>query len=144
MVPVSKPGKHVLTIIGAILGVSVVFLAQQYFFKEPTYEELLKEAEIEINKKCPMMIDDETRLDSAFALPDNVFQYHYSLVNMEKAATDIDDLETNLRPSIIDFVKTNPDMKVNREHKTTFVYSYIDKNKEFLFKIVVTPDLYAR
>ncbi len=62
---------------------------------------------------------------------------------MEKATTDISYLENYLRPTLINTVKTNPDMKINRDNKTTMGYYYKDKNGEFLFKILVTPDLYA-
>jgi hypothetical protein len=52
-------------------------------------------------------------------------------------------MENNLRPILINGVKTNPDMKINRDNNTTMGYYYKDKNGEFLFKILVTPDLYA-
>ena len=97
----------------------------------------------EINKSCPMMVDKETRLDNTIALPENVFQYNYTLVNMEVATTDVNQLENYVKPILINTVKTNPDMKTNREHKTTMGYSYKDKNGIFLFKILVTPDLYG-
>ena len=89
------------------------------------------------------MVDKETRLDNAVALPNNIFQYNYTLINMEKATTDINRIETYLTPIVINGVKTNPEMKFNRENKTTMGYYYKDKNGEFLFKILVSPDLYA-
>lgn len=88
------------------------------------------------------MVDQETRLDNAVALPENVFQYNYTLVNMEKASTDASQLENYLKPILINNVKSNPDMKINRDNKTTMGYYYKDKNGEFLFKVLVTPDLY--
>jgi hypothetical protein len=140
-----QTGKKKMTaqkIVGVIVGVTTMILVQQFFFKTPSYNEAMIQAASEINKSCPIMIDQETRLDNAIALPENVFQYNYSLVNMEKATTDIAQLENYLRPALINTVKTNPDMKINRENKTTMGYYYKDKNGEFLFKILITPDLY--
>jgi hypothetical protein len=138
-----KKKKNIQTIVGLIAGGVTLVLVQQFFFKAPTYDQVMMKAASEINKSCPMMVDQETRLDNSVALPDNIFQYNYTLVNMEKATTDISYLENYLRPTLINTVKTNPDMKINRDNKTTMGYYYKDKNGEFLFKILVTPDLYA-
>lgn len=107
------------------------------------YDQLNMKAASELNEYCPIMVDKETRLDNAMALPENILQYNYTLVNMEKAKTDISQLDNKLRPTLINTVKTNPDMKIFRDHKSTIGYSYKDKNGEFMFKILVTPDLYA-
>lgn len=126
-----------------VVGVATFILVQQLFFKAPTYDEAMMQAASDINKSCPIMVDQETRLDNVVALPGNVFQYNYTLVNMEKAAIDIAALESQLKPILINNVKTNPDVKINRDHKTTMGYTYKDMNGEFLFKIMVTPDLYG-
>jgi len=137
-----KKKVNVPAVAGAVFGVIVIIGIQQFFFKAPSYDKAMMQAASEINKSCPMMVDKETRLDNAVALPDNVFQYNYTLVNMAKSDLDLVQLEEYMRPNLINTVKTNPDMKVNREHRTTFGYYYKDKNGEFLIKILVTPDLY--
>jgi hypothetical protein len=107
------------------------------------YDQFNMKAASELNEYCPIMVDKETRLDNAMALPGNIIQYHYTLVNMEKAKTDISQLDDKLSPTIINIVKTNPDMKIFRDQKATVGYYYKDKNGEFLFEVLVTPDLYA-
>ncbi|MCZ4410045.1 hypothetical protein O3Q51_14580 [Cryomorphaceae bacterium 1068] len=138
-----KKKLNIQTIVGLIAGGIIFILVQQFFFKPPSYDQVMMQAASEINKSCPIMVDQETRLDNAVALPENIFQYNYTLVNMEKATTDIGQLETYLRPTLINNVRTNPDMKINRDNETTMSYYYKDKHGEFLFKILVTPDLYA-
>lgn len=138
-----KKKKNIQAIVGMITGVLTLVLVQQFFFKTPTYDQVMMKAASEINKSCPMMVDQETRLDNTVALPENIFQYNYTLINMEKATTDIGQLESHVKPILINGVKTNPDMKINRDNKTTMGYYYKDKNGEFLFKILITPDLYA-
>jgi hypothetical protein len=96
----------------------------------------------ELNKSCPLMVDQDTRLDNAIALPDNKFQYNYTLVNFEKESLNVDELKGNLVPSIINNVKTNPGMKIFRDNNATIVYSYKDKKSIFLFEIIITPDQY--
>ena len=138
-----KKKKNIQTVVGLIAGIASLILVQHFFFNAPSYDQAMMQAASEINKSCPIMVDRETRLDNAVALPENVFQYNYTLVNMEKATMDIEGLQNNLRPTVINFVKTNPDMKINRENKTVMAYYYKDKNGEFLFKILVTPSLYT-
>jgi hypothetical protein len=96
----------------------------------------------ELNKTCPVMVDAETRLDNTVALPDNVFQYNYTLVNMEKSSVDTMAIKNFLVPTVKNFVKTNPQMKYQRDHKTTLNYYYKDRVGLYLFLISITPDQY--
>jgi len=102
----------------------------------------MMQAASEFNKMCPIMVDKETRLDNSMALPDNVFQYNYTLVNMEKNNINISELEEYIKPIILNTIKTNPDLKLFRDHKTTMSYDYKDKNSEHLFKLSFTADQY--
>ena len=98
----------------------------------------------EINKSCPIMIDSETQLDNVVALPDNVFQYNYTLVNLLKSelSVDVELIKAELKPEIVNEVKTNPDLAFYRQNKTTIKYLYKDKEGSFLMTIAVGPDLY--
>lgn len=143
MIGKKEPKKiNIKAIIGIVVGVGSFTLAQQLFFKAPSFDKIMMSAANEINKSCPLMVDQETRLDNTIALPDNRFQYNYTLVNFEKQSLNIEELKEKLKPTIINIVKTNPQMKIMREKAVTVVYSYKDKNGVFLFEIVVTPDQY--
>jgi len=61
---------------------------------------------------------------------------------MTKDSIMIDDLRNYLEPTIINFVKTNPDMKKMRDFKTTVNYYYKDKTGVYLFTISVKPEQY--
>ena len=47
-----------------------------------------------------------------------------------------------MEPTILNVVKTNPDLKIYREHKVTMAYNYVDKKGVFLFKIMITSEKY--
>jgi len=111
-------------------------------FRKPAFDKALMETASEINKSCPIMIDNATRLDNAIALPDNVFQYNYTLVSMTKDSINIEELKGYLEPTITNFVKTNPDMKTMRDNKVTVNYYYKDKAGLYLFTISVKPEQY--
>lgn len=126
-------------IIGACIG-SVVM--QKVFFAPPSFDKQLMAAASELNKTCPIMADQYTRLDNAVALPDNVFQYNYTIVTNDKSEINTDTVKKYMEPGIINNIRTSPSLKFFREHKTTLVYSYRDKNGAFAWKITVTPDMY--
>lgn len=134
-------------IIGTVVGIVVFGLSylavQQLFFKPVSLDKAMMEAASELNKTCPIMVDQDTRLDNAVALPGNIFQYNYTLVNLYKSEVNIDTVKKYFEPGIINNVKTNPDLKVYRDNKVTMAYYYKDKNGEFVLKISVTPDMYA-
>jgi len=133
-------------LIGSILGIIFFglsyFLIQQFFFKSPSFDKVMMTAASELNKTCPLMVDQYTRLDNAIALPENSFQYNYTLINMDKSEVSIDTAKKYLLPNIINNVKTNPDLKIYRDNKTTMIYNYKDKNGVFIFKFSITPDMY--
>jgi hypothetical protein len=133
-------------LLGSVVGIVAFglayFLVQQVFLKPPSYDKVMMKAASELNESCPMMVDQYTRLDNAVALPGNIFQYNYTLVDMTKAEVNLDTVKKYFEPGIINNVKTNPDLKLQRDNKTTMVYNYRDKNGIFVVKFSVTPELY--
>lgn len=139
----SGRGKQFL---GILIGMAAFGLSywgvHQLFFKPPSFDKVMVEVASEINKSCPMMIDQVTRLDNAIALPGNSIQYNYTLINIEAADISADSLKKYMEPGIINGIKTNPDLKIYRDKKTTMVYNYRDKNGVFLMRFSVTPEMY--
>ncbi len=132
--------------IGAVVGVLAFFASyfavQYFFFSPPTFDKVMMAAASEINKTCPIMVDQVTRLDNAIALPENSLQYNYTLVNIESTEVNPDTVKKYIEPGIINLVKSSPDMKIYRDNKTTIIYNYRDKNGVFILKLVVTPEMY--
>ena len=96
----------------------------------------------EMNKSCPMMVDEETRLDKVTLPSKTVFQYNYTLINYEKTEIDTVKIKSNLEQNIIRLIKTNPQMQYQRENNVTMNYIYNDKNGDYLMSIIITPELY--
>jgi len=80
-----KRNKKYLT--GAIIAI-VILSAIGYFWCKPIIKFITKpevdyaliEVSDKFNKQCPIMLDEETRIDNTIALPDNVFQYNTVLI----------------------------------------------------------------
>lgn len=132
--------------IKAIVSVFAFFIAyfgvQYIFFRQPSVDKILMNAAEEINRNCPIVVDEQTRLDNTVALPDNTIQYNYTLVNISVSETDMTKLNAATFPNIINIVKTAPGMKLFRDNEVTVVYHYRDKNGYFASKLTVTPEMY--
>jgi len=135
--------------IGLIISIVIFSVAGKFggeaiygLFNNNNFDKVMMAAASEINASCPFMVDSETRLDNSIALPKNVFQYNYTLVNLLKETLDTESLIDQIEPSIINHVKTNPDMKFLRDNNATINYYYEDKEGVYLFTVSVTPDQY--
>lgn len=95
-----------------------------------------------VNKQCPIMVDEVTRLDSSTIGPNKTFVYFYTLTNVEKSNSDIEKMKQFLTYQIIHQVRTNEQLKSMRDKDVNFRYTYQDKNYEQLFEINVTKEDY--
>lgn len=134
--------KKITSVIIGIIAFAVSYFAVQNVLFSPTLDKQMMEIASQINKTCPIMVDSETRLDNSISLPENVFQYNYTLINLEKTNVNTEDMRNFLEPVLINSVKTTPQMEIQRDHKMTINYHYKDKNGAFLLLISVTPDKY--
>lgn len=125
--------------LGVVLGLIIAYTVQYFLFKSPPIDKIMMETASELNKSCPIMVDAETRLDNALAMPQNTFQYNYTLVNWVKDSIDLPALEEYIKPNIVNNAKTNPQMKVMRDNNVILNYYYKDKDGVFLFNITVKP-----
>ncbi|MFM2225958.1 MAG: hypothetical protein RJA07_2160 [Bacteroidota bacterium] len=119
------------------------FSACNLLVDKDAFQKILVKTAEDMSKKCPMTVDSETRLDNVTALPDNELLYSYTLVNYAKADLNVKTFEDNMRPVILNAAKTNPDLKIFRDNKTTLTYSYKDKDGIFLTKISATEKDYT-
>jgi hypothetical protein len=118
------------------------FAVQYFYFGTASIDKNMMKVASQLNESCPMMVDSETRLDNTIALPKKVFQYFYTLVNVDKNEVDPLEIKNVIGPRIANIVKTNPDMKAMRDLNVVFKYSYKDKNGTFLFDVTISPDQY--
>lgn len=133
--------KIVSQVVLFVVVFTIAFFGTKYVMKSfnSGNSELQKEV-VELNKECPKLIDSETRLDSANTF-DNTIQYHYTLINIEKANSDVNIAElkefaisqsqTNL--------DTNPGMKNLKEKAVSLKYNYKDKTGKALFDFTIKP-----
>ncbi len=118
------------------------FITQFLFSSGNSIDKQLSSLAIEMNKNCPMMVDEITRMDGITALPNNHIEYNYTLINQLVSEVSVEQLENFLKPSIIHAIKISPEMIFYRNNKTTLVYNYKDKEGVEILKMRIGPDEY--
>ena len=88
------------------------------------------------------MQDSETRLESTEALPDKVFQYNYTLVQINRDSIDVEMLYVSFLEAMIENARENPDLELFRKNKVTFSYYFKDRLGNFVTRIKVKPEDY--
>lgn len=98
----------------------------------------------QVNKECPMTIDEMTTLDSTnYVGEGNVFTYFYTLSGAADDSAIVEQMKAELEKTLPETIKNTEDMKVYRESDVTIKYVYLSqKTKQELLQITVTPDMY--
>ena len=130
-----------LLIFGSILICAIIFIAVKFIlFRNSSPDREVVRFVKDMNKHCPTMVDVETRLDKVNALADNRLQFDYTLIYRDKDSIAIGNLKQYMEPVILGKIKTSPTLNKYIQKDLTWIYSYNDKNGDFIFKITVTPD----
>lgn len=127
-----------------IVSLTVALAIKQVFFKteKKTFDDHLEMISEEINKTCPIVMDKETRLDKTSTVGGNIFQYHYTLTNLEKGRFDEADLKAYLNESILNSIRESEDLQYFKDRGTTLVYYYSDRYQQELFTLTFTKEEY--
>jgi len=93
-------------------------------------EQQLQEAATSVNRKTPVMVDNETRLDRAEAGPGLLFTYHYTLMNIRKAAVDPGRLDEVVRGTMRETLRSKvcTSLKSMLDLNATIRYHYLDED----------------
>lgn len=130
-------------ILGFVVGFFVMFYISQYFFSSSKdIDKQLSIVSSQINKNCPIVVDQYLTLDNTMTYPNRTLQYNYSIVEYDKSEINLDTVKKYIFTGILENIKSNPDMNELKANKVIFNYYYKDKNGEFVTKYVVTPEMY--
>ena len=145
--PNSKTGLKILAIIVSIIVMALAVVISKltvnnvFGSSDVNIESQLLKMTNEINKRCPFMVDSETRLDNTGAYRKNIY-YYYTLINQNIEEVDVKYLIYKVKPRLLNSIETNPDMKFLRDHKVTFIYKYRDKSGINIVSFKFTPQDY--
>ena len=124
-----------------ILTFVVAFIGTKYVMSTfNSTKSKLEKASLEINKKCPIMLDKETRLESTNVIQNKMILYNCTLINntREDLNFDAEIISNKFELKAQRILDTNPDMKEFREQEIILCYNYKDKKGVNLFGFTVT------
>lgn len=109
-------------IFGALMGKSGAIES------ETGVDNVLVKMSSQINKKLPMAVDNDTRLDNVSAVPGRQFIYHYTLVGLNGADVSKDSFEMLFKPKLKSRLCESAEMKNFLKNGVTISYLYKGKD----------------
>lgn len=106
--------------------------------------EVFEIASKEVNRQCPMIIDEVTTLDSTrYSKQDNSFIYYYTLTGAADKPEASNLVNDYLKQTIPEQIKTSREMETYRKNNVTIVYVYLsEKTQQKQLCLTITPDMY--
>ncbi len=86
----------------------------------------------EINKKCPMPIDENTRMDSASVYNEFMITYHYTVHTVNSKDVDLKKFKATMETTMNAKYKADAQLAVYRDNNIAIAYDYKDNNGTFL------------
>lgn len=88
----------------------------------------LRQTAIEVDRKCPLMVDSETRLDRVFTEGENVLVYQFTLVNVHVMNVDTALFRKQVTPGLLANLRVSPELGKLRDMDAIVVYNYMDRH----------------
>lgn len=126
-----------LAVFGAAVGGWVI----PYFVDRGSHqniEDILNKTAASINKKAPMAIDAETRLDSA-QTSNHEFRYRYTLINHNAEDISAREIQRTTWKTLLKNLCASNDMKTFRDNDVTVMYSYFGRDGRQIATLSASP-----
>lgn len=98
----------------------------------------------DLNKLCPEMMDEDTRLDSAVAPGNGSLAYYYTMVNYATEDLDTTEFKRLLTKDILKMLLYEDEIQNLSKLHVTLVYIYLDKDGRQLSTITFPYQTYRR
>jgi len=118
-------------------------LAYQEFFQhksEANFSDVLVRTSSQINSKLPRQVDESTRLDFTTSGPGSRLSYFYTLSGESFKGMNSDQVSSDLRPSVVNFYKTSPELALFRDNSVEIRVVYRDFAGKQLADIIVSAN----
>lgn len=123
-----------------LLLVLSICLCACHHTKEQRFEKIARE----LTNKCPLAINEFTRLDSVvYDSQNNINQYYYTLLGVADSQEKMITQESEMKTRLIREIDNSVEMKEYKDFNTTLEYIYYsEKDGHVLLKITLTPKEY--
>ena len=111
--------------------------------KKELNRELTKIA-AEWNRSTPVALEEHTRFDSVGVTPDNVFQYYYTITNIDNPQELIASYKNEMLEKMDKMYATDRSLQFFVENGVTMEYIYRDTMQNVVDVIIIETDKYRR
>ena len=102
----------------------------------------LKEMAVELNASSPVMLDQYTRFEEASVTAENVFRYHYTVMNCTNPDSLLEVRSLALLKNIKTMFSTNNDLRIFTENDVVIEYIYTDEHHTNIRTLRINPEDY--
>jgi hypothetical protein len=134
--------KKIATLSGGALAFVFAFILMEGAFDQPSAanvhlasednQEFLRREVESTNGSLPMMVDEETRLDTVYASPDGKLNYRYTLVNYKGSEIDFPSIRDEIEEYALNGYCTHPEIQGFRDRDIPLVYHYLGSDGAFI------------
>ncbi len=128
---------------GMVFAGTVLTLFLMGVFSGQVGNAVLHSVSNEFNKQCPIMVDEVTRVDRSEVLPHNTIQYNCTVLGAFAEDFNPEEFTNEVKPNIIENLKSNPQMMVFNEVGATINYAYFDEQGSYIATISIKPEEYT-
>ncbi len=108
-----------------------------------SYEEVLRQNAKEMNRKCPLIVQEGVRLDSTSAGPGKRFTYNYTLITQSRDSIDAKSMGNRLRPNLTNNLRTSKSLEILRKNKPDVNYRFFDRKGRLVLTILIRAEDYT-
>lgn len=139
--------KIAIGIVGILAMIAGSGIVGYYFYGKGVVKTALVEQQLlvsvqQTNENCPIMLDNDTKLEGVMFHEGPELEYRYTMVNILAQDYDGETVQPVVEKSIIENIKKDETLAFAKANGVTFTYIFNDKNGDFLLKVKVTPDKY--
>ncbi len=125
-----------------ILAIALTVMMVQCTSKNKQLNEQLNKMADNLNESTPTTLDPHTRFDSVGVTTDNIFQYYYTLINIDNPEQLLKEQKDEIINNIGSAFTIDKSLRIFTENNVTIQYIYRDTTRAVIDIITIEPEKY--
>jgi len=129
--------------LAALIGFAIPICAWYFFITMNQAESLIREMDrsaATINRQCPRMIDQMTRMDRVISGPGLQFTYNYTATTLTSSDVDVSKIREALYSSLVTNIRKETEMMKLAEKGVVFHYNWFGKDGIIISRLTFTKE----
>ncbi len=112
--------------------------------KDKQLNEKLSEMAENLNQSTPTVLDPHTRFDSVAVTSDNIFQYYYTITDIDNPHELLQQHKKDILHNMSEAFATDKSLRIFTENNVTLQYIYRDTAHKIIDVITIDPNTYKQ